>query len=72
MGIFLDNYRHQTTNDFEKLFVKEDNKNTAIITTPILISISIHIKPTGFLENGVPEVVYGIDGKIQERLVIIF
>ena len=70
--IFFDNYKHQTINNFEKLLVEEDNKNTAIITALILISICMHIRPIGFLEDGVPEFVYGIDRRIQEGLVIIF
>ena len=70
--IFFNNYRHQTTNYFEKLLTKEDHENTPLITAPILINIHIHIRPTGFLEDGILKVVYSIDGRIEEGLVIIF
>ena len=72
MRISFDNYKHQTNNNFEKLLIEEDNKNTTIIITPILISICMHIRPTGFLEDDMPEMVYGTDGRIQEGLVIVF
>lgn len=72
MGIFSDTYKYQTTNNFEKLLAKEDNKNTTIITALILISICMYIGSLRFLEDGVPKVVYGTDGKIQEELVILF
>lgn len=70
--ISSNNYRYQTINDFEKLLAKEDNENTAIITAPILISIYMHIGPSGFLKDGVLEVVYDINQRIYERLVIVF
>lgn len=70
--ISSNNYRHQTNNNFEKLLAKEDNENTAIIIAPILINIHIHIRLTGFLEDGMPKIVYGTDGKIQDRLIIVF
>lgn len=31
----------------------------------------MHIGPTGFLEDGAPEVVFGTDRKIREGLVIV-
>lgn len=71
MGISSDSYRHQTTNDFERLLDKEGAENTSTITTPILINIYMHIGPTGFLEDGAPEVVFGTDRKIREGLVIV-
>lgn len=57
-------YKHQTTNNFEKLLTEKKNKNTAIVTAPILITICMHIRPIGFLENDVPEIGYGINEKI--------
>lgn len=70
--IFSDNYRHQITNNFEKQLVEKDNKNIAIITAPIFISICMHIGPTGFLNNDVLEMVYRTDKRIHEGLFIVF
>lgn len=36
-----------------------------------MITIGIHIGPTGFLETGVPEVVFDTNRRILEGLVII-
>lgn len=43
----------------------------SIITTPTIITISMYIRPTRFLEAGAPEVVFDTDGKILEELVIV-
>lgn len=64
-------YRHQTTNNFEKLLEEEGVESISTIMISILISICMHIGPTGFLEDSASEVVFGIDGKIQGRLVIV-
>lgn len=50
---------------------KKSSKITSIITTPILKTIGIHIGSTGFLEADAPKVMFDIDGKILEELVII-
>lgn len=64
IAISSNNYKYQTTNNFEKLLTQKDNENTTIITTLILISISMHIGPTWFLEDGILKLVYDIDRKI--------
>lgn len=50
-GILSDNFWHQTTNNFDKLFKEDDNKNTTKITIPILLVIKIYIGPTRLLED---------------------
>ena len=53
-GVPSDHYRHQTTNDFEKLLEQEDAKNISKVATPILLTIGMHIGPTRLLEVGPP------------------
>ena len=67
ISIASNNYKHHTTNDFEKL-LKEKNgsKNTSVITTLILVKIGIHIGSTSFLEDGMLNVVFSPNRKIQE------
>ena len=72
MQISSNNYRHSTTNNFEKLLTKEDNKNIVIIMASILINIYMYIRPNRFLENNMSEIVYGTDGKILKELFIVF
>ena len=67
IGVASDDYKHHTTNDFEKLLKKKDSsENTSVITTPILLRIGMHIGSTGFLDNGAPDIVFSPDGRIQE------
>lgn len=44
---------------------------TSIITTLILTTIGMYIRPMGFLEPGAPEMVFDTDGRILEGLVIV-
>ena len=70
IGVASDDYKHHTTNDFEKLLKeKDDSENTSVITTPILLRIGIHIESTGFLDDGAPDIMFSPDGKIQEGSV---
>lgn len=71
VGVFFDSYKHQTTNNFERLLEAEGVENNFIIMTPILIRIYIYIGPNGFLEDSALEVVFSIDRKIQKGLVIV-
>ena len=64
-------YRYYITNDFERLIEQKGSEIISIIITPILTIIGMHIGPTGFLEVGMPEIVFDIDKKILEELVII-
>ena len=71
IGVSSDSYKYHTTNNFKQLIEKKGSEITSIITIPILITIGIYIGPTEFLESGTPEVVFDIDKKILERLVIV-
>ena len=71
IGVSFDSYRHYITNNFEQLIEEKGLEIISIITTPILVTIGIHIGSTGFLEADVPEMVFNIDGKIVKRLVIV-
>lgn len=72
IGVSFDSYRHHITNNFQQLIeIKQGLKITSIITTSILITIGMHIRPTGFLKVRAPEVVFDISKKIPERLVIV-
>lgn len=65
-------YRYHTTSNFEQLIEKEESsKIPSIITTPILITISIYIGPTEFLKGDPPKVLFDIEVKILEELVIV-
>ena len=70
IGVASDDYKHHTTNNFEKL-LKEKNcsKNTSVITTPILLRFGKHIGSTGFLDDSAPDVVFSPDRRIQEGSV---
>ncbi len=63
-GVLLDSYRHQTTNDFEKLLDLEGRENTSKITAPILLVLRMHIGPTRFLEDGAPNAKFDADRKL--------
>lgn len=69
--VFFDSYRHYTTNNFERLIEKKSLKIIYIITNSILITIGIHIRSTRFLEANVFKIMFDIDKKILEKLVII-
>lgn len=72
IGVFFNSYKHYTTNNFERLIEeKEGLEITSIITTLILTTISIHIRLNEFLKASVPEMIFDIDKKILEGLVII-
>ena len=62
-----DHYRHQTTNDFEKLLEQEDAKNISKVATPILLTIGMHIGPTRFLEVGPPNAKYDLERRLCKR-----
>ena len=62
-----DHYRHQTTNNFEKLLEQEDGKNTLKVNIPILLTIGMHIRPTRFLEVGPPNAQYDVRGRLRKR-----
>ena len=59
-----DYYRHQTTNNFEKLLEQEDAENTSKIATPILLTIGMHIGSTSLLEVGSPNAKYDSDERL--------
>ena len=70
IGVASDGYKHHITNDFEKLLKEMDgSENTSVITTPILLRIAMHIRSTGFLDDGALDVVFSPDEKIQEGSV---
>lgn len=48
------NYRHQITDDFEKLLDLKGVENTKMIITPIFLVFHILIKPTRLLKNNAP------------------
>ncbi len=60
-----DNYRYQTTNNFEKLLDLKGKENTLIITAPILLVFCMHIGPTRFLEDGASNAEFDADGKLR-------
>lgn len=64
--VLLDHYRHETTNDFEKLLDQEDAKNISKVATPILLTIGLHIGPTRLLEVGPPNAVYDLEERLHE------
>ncbi len=63
-GVPSDSYRHQTTNDFEKLLDLEGKKNTSMITASILLVLRMHIGPTRFLEDGAPNAEFDANGRL--------
>lgn len=71
MGILLNNYCHQTTNDFEKLIKKEGLENTFPMIISILLGNRMHIKPTRLSKNNAPNIKFNMDGTIHEKLVVI-
>lgn len=71
IGVFSDSYRHHITNNFKWLIEKESLKIIVIITTLILTIIILHIEPTKFLKAGMPEMIFYINTKILEELIII-
>ncbi len=66
-GVPSDSYRHQTTNDFEKLLDPEGKENTSMITAPILLVLRMHIGLTRFLEDGAPIAEFDADERLRTR-----
>ena len=67
IGVTSNGYKYHITNDFKKLLKEKDgSKNTFIITTLILVKIGMHIRSTGFLDNGAPDVVFSPNRIIQK------
>ncbi len=64
-GVLSNSYRHQTTNDFEKLLDLEGKENTSMITAPILLVLRMHIGPTRFLEDGALNAEFDADGRLR-------
>ncbi len=62
-----DSYRHQTTNEFQKLLDLEGKENSSMITAPILLVLRMHIEPTRFLEDGAPNAKFDADGRLCTR-----
>lgn len=70
MSVTSNGYKHHTTNNF-KMLLKEKNgsENISMITILILIKIEIYIRLIGFLDNGVPDVMFNPNEKIQKGSV---
>ncbi len=64
-GVPSNNYRHQTTKNFEKLLDLEGIENTLIINAPIFLVLHIHIEPTRFLEDGTLHAKFDTDGGLR-------
>ncbi len=64
-GVPLDNYRHQITNDFEKLLTLEGAENTLMITALIALVLRMHIEPTRLLEDSAPNVEFDAEGRFR-------
>ncbi len=64
-GMPSDSYRHQTTNDFEKLLDLEGKEKTSMITAPILLVLHMHSGPTRFLEDAAPNAEFDTDGRFR-------
>ncbi len=60
-----DIYRHQTTNNFEKLLDLEGQENTLMITASIFLVLCMYIEPTRFLEDGAPNAEFDIDRRLR-------
>ncbi len=67
-----DHYRHQTTNNFEKLLEQKDAKNTSKVATSIFLTIGIYIGPNRLLEVGSPNTEYDSEGKLCERCTGVY
>lgn len=64
--ILSDSFYYYTTKIIEKLIDKERIDNINIISSLILVAFRMHIGPTKFLENGVPNIEFAIDSIIYE------
>ncbi len=62
--VLSDNYRHQITNDFEKLLVLKDVENTSMITAPILLVLRRHIGLTRLLKNSAFHAEFDAEGRL--------
>lgn len=72
MEIFSNSSRYQTISNFKKFLNIKSKKNISTIIIPILIIICIYIKPIKILKDDAPKIVFGIDRKILEVVVIIY
>lgn len=70
-GVSFNSYKYHTTNNFGRLIEEEGSEITSIINTLIFSTISMHIGLIGFLEADVLEVMFNIDKRIPEGLVIV-
>ena len=66
-GVLLDQYRHQTTNNFKKLLEQEDAKNTLKVAISIFLIIGMQIGPTRLLEVGLPNAKYNLERKLCKK-----
>lgn len=62
--VLLNNYDHQTTNNFEKFLALKDVKNTSMITASILLVLRRHIRLTRLLKNGAPNAEFDVEKKL--------
>ena len=67
----LKHYRHQTTNNFEKLLEQKNAKNTLKVAIPIFLTIRMHIGLTRLLKVGRPNVEYDLERKLHKRCINI-
>lgn len=66
-GVVLDDYSHQTNNNFEKLLKQENAKNTSKVATSILVTIDMYIWLSYLLEVGPLNAKYDLERKLHER-----
>ncbi len=66
-GMSSDSYRHQTTNNFEKLLDLKDAENTSMITAPIFQILRMHIGPTRLLEDSAPNTEFSANRRFRTR-----
>lgn len=63
--MLLNSYRHQTTNNFNKLLDLKGAENTSMITAPIFLVLRIYIGPTRLLENSVSNAKFGANKRFR-------
>ena len=66
-GVPSDHYRHQSTNNFEKLLEQKNAKNISKVAIPIFLTIRMHIGPTRLLEVSPSNAEYDLEGKLNKR-----
>lgn len=64
-----DDYRYQSTNDFEKLLEQEGIKNISKVATLILLTIGMYISPTRLLKVNPPNVEYDLEERLHEGCI---